>query len=150
MPNDSFAAFVPSDEWHHRRVHWHAHVETRTDAPRTGHRASRLASEPYAILRTPHAVALWIDEQTRKHVLHAETWVSQEGLWVSIGDTDDLAHLREENYLIAARGDSIYTDIYTNPQDQHHDLYVEAVTDAQCRHGCSGPAFADASEADPS
>lgn len=133
----NFESFLPSDEWQSAGVHWHAFTETREcDSPaRTGERMARREKKPGGVLRTPWDVARWIDEQTRKHVHHREVWASREGMWVAIGDEADLEHLRQENYAIASRGDSIFTDIYST--SEHHDVYVEAVTDAQCRHGCA-------------
>lgn len=133
----SFESFLPSDEWQSVGTHWHAYAETR---PRDTHantdkRIARRERTPDAVLRTPHAVVTWIDKQTRALVLHREVFAVREGMWISIGDEDDLEHLRQENLLIASRGDSIYTDIYS--ESEHHDLYVEAVTDEQCTHGCA-------------
>lgn len=130
MPN--FESFLPSDEWELPRVHWHGYVETRDrDRPaRTGDRVARRQREPDAVLRTPWAVASWIDTRTREHVDRRDVWASREGAWVAIGDEDDLEHLRQENFGIASRGDSIFTDIYS--ESKHYEVYVEAVTDEQC------------------
>lgn len=98
-------------------------------------RAVRWKRQPDSVLRTPWEVATWIDERTRAHGHRREVWVAREREWVAIGDEDDLAHLRQENFAIASRGDSIHTDIYA--ESKHHDLYVEAVTDDQCLHRCS-------------
>lgn len=135
MPN--FESFLPSDEWQVAGVHWHAFAETREHgaSPRTGERMARREGKPGAVLRTPLEVASWIDAQTRTHVHNREVWVSSERLWVAIGDEDDLEHLRQENFGIASRGDSIFTDIYS--MSEQHDVYVEAVTDEQCIHGCA-------------
>jgi hypothetical protein len=134
---EPFEPSPPSDRWRLAEVHWHAYAETRPDGaqPRIADRVERRERAPDAVLRTPFEVAKWIDEQTRAHVLHREVVAIQERVWVSIGDEDDLAHLRRENFLIASRGDSIYTDIFA--ESDHHDLYVEAVTHAQCTHGCT-------------
>ncbi|RZS32487.1 helix-turn-helix protein [Herbihabitans rhizosphaerae] len=136
-----FSDFLPSDEWQFPpRVHWHGYHDTRPydGSVPTGERVVRLAREPDAVLCDPWAVASWLDEKTRAHVLHAESFAFQNRMWVSIGDEDDLQHLREEHALIASRGDSIYTDIYTPDENERHDLYVEAVTDDQCARGCTG------------
>lgn len=132
-----FESIFPSDEWQTAGVHWHAFVEARqpTELPATGDRIVRREREPDAVLRTPWQVADWIDKKTRKHVFRREVFASRDGQWVSIGDEDDLEHLRKENFGIASRGDSIYTDIYS--ETERHDLYVEAVNDAQCTYGCA-------------
>lgn len=131
-----FESFLPSDKWQRSRVHWHAYAEIRErDTPSAvGDRIARRERSPDAVLRTPLAVASWIDQQTREYVLHREVWANFEGQWVSIGDEDDLEHLRQENFGIASRGDSIYTDIYS--ETERYDLYVEATTDDQCAYGC--------------
>jgi len=128
---------LPSDEWQHPQVHWHAYVETRErdEAAGTAERVARREREPDAVLRSPWRVASWIDNQTRRHVNVRKVWAGHEGVWVTIGDEDDLEHLRRENYRIATCGDSIYTDIYS--ESEHHDVYMEAVTDEQCLHGCA-------------
>jgi hypothetical protein len=131
-----FDSLLPSDEWQAAGVHWHAFAEIREreTAARTADRARRRERVPDAVLRDPWAVAMWIDARTREHVHHREVYAGRDGVWVSIGDEEDLEHLRRENSLIASRGDSVYTDIYS--ENDHHDLYVEAVTDAQCTRGC--------------
>lgn len=133
----NFDSFLPSDEWHKPKVHWHAYLGRREPGSqaRVGDRVARRERAPDAVLRSPFAVASWIDKQTRSHVLRREVFAMREGMWVSIGDEDDLEHLRQENFLIASRGDSVFTDIYS--ESQHIDLYVEAVTDEQCTHGCA-------------
>lgn len=130
-------AFMPSNEWDTTGVHWHAFIERRErDAPmRAGYRADRLRRTPDSILRSPWSVADWIDARTREHVHHREVWSSQEREWIAIGDEDDLNELRHNNFMVASRGDSIYTDIYT--LNVHHDLFIEAVTGEQCGHGCA-------------
>lgn len=135
MPN--FESFLPSDEWQSAGVHWHAFAETRAPGAvsQTGERVARREAVPHAVLRSPWEVARWIDEQTRAQVDHRKVWSAGEARWVEIGDEDDLEHLRQENFGIASRGDSIFTDVYS--ESEHHDLYVEAVTDEQCQHGCS-------------
>jgi len=112
---------MPSDEWH--GVHWHASVGSTWDGERTA----------AAVLRSPWQVAEWLDRQTRQHVHHREVVAIAERVWVTIGDEDDLEHLRQENFRIASRGDSIHTDVYA--ESARHVLHVEAVTDAQCTHG---------------
>lgn len=119
-----FESFLPSDEWQAAGVHWHAFTET----PKT-------RETPAAVLRSPWEVARWIDARTREHVHKREVWALHERLWVSIGDEDDLAHLRQENYAIASRGDSIHTDIYAESERRH--VYVEAAIRGHCRHGCT-------------
>lgn len=126
-----FESFLPSDEWQAAGVHWHAFTDQRGTTDRT----ARRAKPPEAVLRSPWEVARWIDARTREHVHKREVWALHERLWVSIGDEDDLEHLRQENYIIASRGDSIHTDIYA--ESERHDVYVEAVTNAQCRYGCT-------------
>lgn len=126
MPNCE--SFLPSDEWQTAGVHWHAFTEP-------GDRKALREKAPEATLRSPWEVARWIDARTREHVYKREVWALHERQWVSIGDEDDLEHLRQENYAIASRGDSIHTDIYA--ESERHDVYVEAVTDDQCRHGCA-------------
>jgi hypothetical protein len=132
-----FEPLLPSDEWEAAGVHWHAFAVTgpRRAVMRTGGPVMLRNQPPHAVLRSPWAVALWIDERTQEHVYRRQVWSASEGVWVLIGDEDDLEHLRRENYRIASRGDSIYTDIYS--ESVHHDLYVEAVTDGQCVHGCA-------------
>ncbi len=125
---------LPSDEWQSAEVHWHAYSERRTPG-NAGLRPTRLAREPEATLHSPWQVTRCTDQHTREHVLRREVFALRDGVWVEIGDEEDLAHLRHENFLIASRGGSIYTDIYTG--DRHHDLYVEAVTDVQCQHDCA-------------
>lgn len=132
MPN--FEALLPSDEWQVAGVHWHAFTEAR-GRDDTTERIARRERTPDTVLRSPFEVARWIDQQTRRHVHHREVWAARDGQWVAIGDEEDLEHLRQENYGIASRGDSIFTDVYA--ESTHHDLYVEAVTDEQCRHGCT-------------
>lgn len=133
-----FDSLLPSDEWQSPQVHWHAFTETRErDAPPPRNRHEYRHRQPDAVLRSPWAVASWIDSQTRQHVTHREVWAAHGQAWVAIGDEHDLEHLRRENYGIAARGDSIHTDIYTD--SIHHDLIVEAVTNEQCAYGCASP-----------
>ncbi|WP_133794318.1 hypothetical protein [Actinokineospora alba] len=134
----SLSAFLPSEEWREVGVHWHAFVERREDgAPmRAGYRADRLSRPADAVLWSPWSVAEWMDARTREHILHAEVWSSQDRQWVSIGDEDDLDQLRQQNFVIASKGDSIYSDIYTDA-NVHHDLFVEAVTREQCIHDCA-------------
>jgi len=126
---------LPSDEWQWPRVHWHAFAVTPDSATPSNDRIGYRHRPPEAVLRSPWAVASWIDDQTRQHVSHREVWAAHGGEWVAIGDEEDLDHLRRENYGIAARGDSIHTDIYADLV--RHELVVEAVTDEQCRHGCA-------------
>lgn len=114
-------------------VHWHATSECGSRRPVDRVRLRRAA--PDAVLRSPCAVAMWIDARTREHVQHREVYAGWDRMWVAIGDEDDLEHLRQENCLIAARGDSIHTDIYSPAE--RHALYVEAVTDEECTSGCS-------------
>ena len=133
----NYESVLPSDEWQSPRVHWHAFADPRPQdtPPRTSERVTRRERVPDTVLRTPWAIASWIDQQTRQYVHHRQVWAASEGDWVAIGDEDDLEHLRQENFAIASRGDSIYTDVHT--EHDHHDLYAEAVTDDQCTHGCS-------------
>ena len=133
----NFDSFLPSDEWQNPPVHWHAYLDRREPSTpaRDAERVDRRERPPDAVLRSPYAVATWIDKRTRTHVLHREVFAMREGMWVSIGDEDDLEHLRQENFRLASRGDSVYTDIYS--ESGHIDLYVEAVTDDQCTHGCA-------------
>lgn len=138
MPNfESFLHADDPDRWKSAGVHWHAFTETRVhDEPaRTANRIALRERAPEVVLRTPLEVASWIDKQTRVHGTNRKVWATSEGTWVAIGDENDLEHLRRENFGIASRGDSIYTDIYSEPV--HHDVYVEAVTDEQCLHGCA-------------
>lgn len=130
-------SYFPSDEWQTSGKHWHAYIDTRKadEVSRIDERIARRDRTPNAVLFTPQEVAKWIDEQTRKYVLHEEVWAIHERQWVSIGDEDDLEHLRQQNYIIASRGDSIYTDIHT--VGTRHDLYVEAVTNEQCQEDCA-------------
>lgn len=130
-------SFLPSDEWQAGGVHWHAHVEQREalEPMRNGYRSDRLARVPDAVLWSPWAVAKWIDARAREHVWHREVWASHDEEWVAIGDEEDLNELRQQNYFVASRGDSIYADIYT--LNTHHDLFVEAVTHDQCQHRCA-------------
>lgn len=125
---------LPSDEWPVSGVHWHTYAEARARGA-TGQRMSRRDRMPDSTLHSPWQVARWIDDHTRRDVQRREVFAARDGVWVTIGDEDDLAHLREENFLIASRGDSIYTDVYTD--HEHRDLYVEAVTDVQCDRGCT-------------
>lgn len=132
-----FEPFSPSGEWEAAAVHWHAYAETTAEGTRsrTADRIARRDETPDAVLRTPLEVARWIEQQTRAHVSHREVYAIHSREWVSMGDEDDLAHLRRENVLIASRGDSIYTDIFS--ETDRHDLYVEAVTHEQCTHRCT-------------
>lgn len=124
-------AFLPSDEWRAAGVHWHAFTESTWD----GNRARLRERAPEAVLRSPWQVAEWLDEQTRRHVQHREVVAIAERVWVTVGDEDDLEHLRRENFRIASRGDSIHTDVYA--ASTRHVRYAEAVTDGQCAHGCT-------------
>ncbi|WP_436498194.1 hypothetical protein [Actinokineospora sp. HUAS TT18] len=132
------SASLPSEDWQQAGVHWHAFIERReTDGPmRTGYRQHRLRQAPNTVLWSPWSVAEWMDARTREHILHAEVWSIQDREWISIGDEDDLDELRQQNFLIASKGDSIYSDIYTSA-NVHHDLFVEAVTHEQCTHDCT-------------
>lgn len=121
---------LPSDEWSAAGVHWHAFSQSTSDD-----RGTLRGQAPEAVLRSPWQVAEWIDEQTRKHVHRRKVFAIGEGVWVAIGDEDDLEHLRQENFRVASRGDSIHADVYTSAA--RHTLHVEAVTDAQCTQGCT-------------
>lgn len=59
---------------------------------------------PDVVLRDPYAVATWIARHS------------------------DAAHLWNNHFLVASRGDTI----------RHHELTAAAVTDDQCLHGCTG------------
>ena len=131
---DGTVVILPSDEWQAAGVHWHAYAEARTPGA-VEQRASRRSRMPDSALHSPWQVARWIDDHLRRDVQRREVFAARDGVWVTIGDENDLAHLRQENFLIASRGDSIYTDVYAD--HGHRDLYVEAVTDVQCDGGCT-------------
>jgi hypothetical protein len=130
-------AFLPSEQWHTDRVHWHAFIEKRhRDTPmRTGYRSHRLRDTPKFVLWSPEQVAAWIDARTRDHVTHTQTWAAQEQTWVTVADRHDLNESLNLNVLTASRGDSIYVDVHTH-KTYHHDLFVEALTHDQCTHHC--------------
>lgn len=121
-----------TDEWRWQRVHWHAYIIPRadTDDPRWRFRTARLDTAPEATLTSPTAVADWIERLTREHIQPRRTWAVADRSWVTFGDIEDLARSRRAHLILASRGDSIYVDIPTSSLTL--DLFVEAVTDAEC------------------
>ncbi|MCU1687052.1 MAG: hypothetical protein JWQ81_7791 [Amycolatopsis sp.] len=124
---------MPSFRWRELGVHWHAYRErgsVRNPAVPSIDRVRRLDTAPLAALYTPDEVAEWIEAQTRDLGERRTVRAIAEREWVEIGDTDDLNHLYSENVLIAARGDSIYTDIYS--ESENIQLFLEVVSAHEC------------------
>lgn len=125
MPSDVFGL---SGAWRDRGTHWHAYLETE---PAVGlARWQRIQREPDAVLRSPDAVAEWIEQRILELGDRRKVRAIADNEWVEIGDADDLAHLYGEHIVIASRGDSLYTDVY-HP-DKRIELYVEAVNADDC------------------
>jgi hypothetical protein len=124
-------AFVPSLRWRELGVHWHAYLET---APKhrlreRSDRWSRLAAVPAVVLYTPDEVAQWIEDHAKKLGDRRRVFVAGQG-WAEINDPQDLRQTYEDAVLIVARGDSFYSDIYSDTLTAH--VYLEAVTSDEC------------------
>jgi intein/homing endonuclease len=113
-----------------RGAHWHAYVEM-DDSNRSLSRFQRLGRTPDATLSSPDGVAEWIEARIMELGERRRVMAIADREWVEIGDARDLAHLYAENFVIASRGDSIYTDVYHSTRTIR--LYVEALTDDECR-----------------
>lgn len=127
--------FPLPDGWRASGAHWHAYAYAYRagdaqplDIP--ADRWQRLQRRPDAVLRNPDEVATWIEARTVEHGEKRQVWSIAEQAWIAIGDADDLAHLFGEHIVIAARGDSIYTDVFNSHRDI--ELFVEAVTTDGC------------------
>jgi len=120
-------AFGISDAW--RGKHWHAYIET-DPASRSLSRWQRLETSPDEVLTSPDVVAEWIEVRVIEMGERRQVMAVADRQWVEIGDARDLAHLYAEHFVIASRGDSIYTDVYHSERKIH--LYVEAVTADEC------------------
>ncbi len=127
MPSSMFGL---SGAWREDGKHWHAYLERNGDTVCSIDRLQRLQREPDAILRSPDAVAGWIEERILELGTTRKVRALTDAAWVEIGDADDLAHLFGEHVVIASRGDSIYTDVF-NP-DTRIELYLEAVNPDAC------------------
>jgi hypothetical protein len=127
---------VPSTAWREAGVHWHAYADYRRVGPDgkiqavATDRLRRLETDPAAVLHTPDEVAWWIEERTVEWGKQRTVRATADGVWVAIGDAEDLAHLCTENVLIAARADSIYTDVYS--ESANIELFVEVVGSDEC------------------
>lgn len=120
-------AFMPSTRWRDVNAHWHAYLQR--DAAFSG-RVRRLDTPPLEVLYTPDEVAGWIEGRIRELGERRSVWAAADCAWVEIGDSDDLAHLYQEHVLIAASGDSIYTDIYS--ESARIELFLEVVNVHDC------------------
>lgn len=126
-------AFGLPGAWAADEKHWHAYVERNVDPrERAIDRWQRIQREPDAVLRSPEAVAEWIEQRVIELGEKRKTMAIADRAWVEIGDAEDLAHAYGEHVVIAARGDSIYTDVLH--AEARIELFVEAVTADDCNH----------------
>jgi hypothetical protein len=124
-------AFVPSLRWREQGVHWHAYLETarKHHLRERSDRWSRLAAVPAAVLYTPDEVAQWIENRTTELGDRRRVFIPGQG-WAEINDPQDLRQMFEDTVRIVARGDSFYSDIYSDTLTAH--VYAEAVISDEC------------------
>lgn len=122
------------DLWLQRGVHWHGYVELSSsqswETPSV--RSERAQRKPDVVLANPDDVVDWISAMTLEHA--AATPVRLIGAAGGTGTVGDRGHVdrdEEENIAVLCRGDSLYYDFPSS--DDRMRLWVEAVTDSECR-----------------
>lgn len=127
MPSTMFGL---SGAWREDGKHWHAFQQDDDGEQVAVDRWRRLQRQPDAVLHSPDEVAEWIEARIIELGGKRKVRAVADGVWVEIGDADDLAHLFGEHIVVASRGDSIYTDVW-HP-DKRMELYIEAVSPDVC------------------